>query len=96
MYGSIWWKFDGILKLALTACKLESWKFNGIHFTIMWIFSGILMESNKDIGWYLDMECGAILLSMDTTDVGIVLLPLSISLSSVPGEGGMHVSSCLP
>ena len=48
--GSIWSKFDGILKLVLTVCKLQSWKFNGLHFTIMWVLSGILMENNEDIG----------------------------------------------
>ena len=37
------------------------------------------MESNKDIGWYLDIDYDAFSFSMDTTDVGIVLLPLCLS-----------------
>ena len=43
----------------------------------MWIFIGVFMENNKDIGWYLDMDSDAFSFSMDTTDGGIVLLPLA-------------------
>ena len=35
------------------------------------------MEHNKDIEWYLDMDCDTLTFPMDTTDVGIVLLPLT-------------------
>ena len=37
------------------------------------------MENSKDIGWYLDMDCDAFSLSLDTADVGIVLLSLCLS-----------------
>ena len=44
------------------------------------------MENNKDVRWYLDMNCDAFSFSMDTADVGIVLLPLTgivLSISMV-------------
>ena len=70
------------------------WKYDGIHFAIMWIFSGILVEGNKRVGGYLDMDCAycASPLSMDAVlalfSCLFIYLNVALWLLGVPSPGG--------
>ena len=58
----------------------------------MWIFSGILMENSKGIGWYLNMDCAcdAFSFSMDAmyalSCCLFVYLNVTLQLPTVPRD----------
>ena len=56
------------------------------------------MESSKDIGWYLDMDCDAFSFCMDTmlalSCCLFLCLNVALQLQSVP-RGEMHASHYL-